>query len=478
MMKKILIIALIPFLALTSCVNSLDDYNVNSKAPSKVAPDPMFAYSTKILADAMNSVNVNTNVFRFYAQYLTATTYLDEPRYDMTTRTIPQALWNSLYSSTLSDLNEARNLINADNAIVPEVKANKLAAIQIVEVYAWSVLVNTFGNIPYTQALDVNNTLPQYDDAKTVTADILSKLDAALAAINPDAGGFGSSDLLYKGNMSKWVKFGNSLKLKLAMVIADADAGTAKTKVGEAAANLGNLITSNADNALFPYLSGSPNNNPFSTDVPPLSARQDFVAANTIVDLMNTLNDPRRASYFKPLADGSFKGGIYGFTSQYSANSTISTKVSSPTAPGDFLDAAEVNFLLAEAVERGFISGNAEEFYNTAIKASFDYWGADGADDYIAQNGVSYATAGGSWQEKIGVQKWLALYNRGYDGWTDWRRLDYPQLKKPDAPNVPDIPKRLIYPVIENTLNAANTKAAGATIGGDEATTRLWWDTK
>ena len=477
-MKKLLIIALIPFLALTSCVNSLEDYNVNTKAPSKVAPDPMFAYATKVFADAMNSVNVNTNVFRFYSQYLTATTYLDEPRYDMTTRTIPQALWNALYSSTLSDLKEARRLIDEDKAIVPEVKDNKLAAITIMEVYAWSVLTNTFGNIPYSQALDINNSLPKYDDAKTVTADILSKLDGALASIKVDAGGFGSSDLLYKGNMAKWVKFGNSLKLKLAMVIADADAGTAKTKVGEAAANLGNLITANADNALFPYLSGAPNNNPFSSDVPPLSARQDFVAANTIVDLMNTLNDPRRGSYFKPLADGTFKGGVYGFTSQYSANSTISTKVSAPTAPGDFLDAAEVNFLLAEAVERGFISGNAEEFYNNAIKASFDYWGADGADDYIAQNGVSYATAGSTWQEKIGVQKWLAMYNRGYEGWTDWRRLDYPALKKPDAPNVPDIPKRLIYPIIENTLNAANTKDAGSAIGGDEATTRLWWDTK
>lgn len=478
MMKKLLIIALIPFLSLTSCVNSLEDYNINSKSPSKVAPDPMFAYSTKVLADALNSVNVNTNVFRFYAQYLTATTYLDEPRYDMTTRTIPQALWNTLYSSTLTDLNEAKKLINADNAIVPEVKANKLAAIQIVEVYTWSVLVNTFGNIPYTQALDVNNSLPKYDDAKTVTADILSKLDAALASIKVDAGGFGSSDLLYGGDMSKWVKFGNSLKLKLAMVIADADAATAKTKASEAASNLSNLITSNGDNALFPYLSGAPNNNPFSNDVPPLSARQDFVAANTIVDLMNDLNDPRRASYFKALADGTYKGGQYGFTSQYSAHSTISTKVSATTLPGDFLDAAEVNFLLAEAVERGFISGNAEEFYNNAIRASFEYWGADGADDYLAQNGVSYATAGSTWQEKIGIQKWVALYNRGYDGWTDWRRLDFPELKKPDAPNVPEIPKRLIYPIIENTLNATNTKDAGAAIGGDDSATRLWWDVK
>jgi hypothetical protein len=133
---------------------------------------------------------------------------------------------------------------------------------------------------------------------------------------------------------------------------------------------------------------------------------------------------------------------------------------------------------LAEAVERGFISGNAEEFYNAAISASMDYWGVTGTADYLAQAGVSYATAGDTWQQKIGNQKWLAMYNRGFDAWTDWRRLDFPALVKPDAQGVPEIPKRLIYPIIENTLNAANTTAAGAAIGGDDSATRLFWDTK
>ncbi|HQU95372.1 MAG TPA: SusD/RagB family nutrient-binding outer membrane lipoprotein, partial [Saprospiraceae bacterium] len=168
MMKKLLFIALLPILLLTSCVNSLDDYNVNTKSPSSVSADPMFSYSQKVLADALNSINVNTNVFRFYVQHVTATTYLDEPRYDMTTRTIPQALWNAVYSSVLVDLKEAKRLVNADNTLPDVVKKNKLAAISIMEVYSWSVLVNTFGNLPYSQALDINNTQPVYDDAKTV----------------------------------------------------------------------------------------------------------------------------------------------------------------------------------------------------------------------------------------------------------------------------------------------------------------------
>ncbi|MCO6462400.1 MAG: SusD/RagB family nutrient-binding outer membrane lipoprotein [Saprospiraceae bacterium] len=476
MMKKLIFIALLPILLLTSCVNSLDDYNVNSKAPSKVAPDPMFSYAQKVLADALNNVNVNTNVFRFYVQQITATTYLDEPRYDMTTRTIPQALWNTIYASVLVDLKEAKRLVSEDKTLPDAVKNNKIAAISLWEVYSYGILVNTFGNIPYSQALDIDNPQPTYDDAKTVTLDLLSKLDAALASITPGEAGFGDADIVYGGDMSKWVKFGNSLKLKLAMVIADVDAGTAKTAVAAAASDLGNLITSNSDNALFQYLSSAPNNNPLSDDVPPRSARRDFVAANTLVDMMNTLNDPRRPAYFTSLPDGTFKGGKYGFSNVYAENSTFSAKVVATDFPGDFLDASEVNFLLAEAVERGFISGNAEEFYNAAVTASMEYWGVDGAADYLAQDGVSYATAGSTWQQKIGNQKWIAMYNRGFDAWTDWRRLDFPALVKPDAQGVPEIPKRLIYPIIENTLNAANTAAAGAAIGGDDAATKLFWD--
>ncbi|HQW11904.1 MAG TPA: SusD/RagB family nutrient-binding outer membrane lipoprotein, partial [Saprospiraceae bacterium] len=206
---------------------------------------------------------------------------------------------------------------------------------------------------------------------------------------------------------------------------------------------------------------------------------KDFVSANTLVDKMNTLNDGRLGSYFSKVGDA-FIGGIYGQKNTYSKFSTFSTKVISTTLPGDMLDAAEVYFLLAEAVERGFISGSAKDFYNAAIAASFEYWDAGSADDYIAQAGVDYdnAGSGATWREKIGTQKWIALFNRGYDAWTSWRQLDFPVLLPPDAPNVPEIPVRLIYPIVENSLNKANIEAAASKIGGDTPNTKLWWDVR
>jgi hypothetical protein len=94
-------------------------------------------------------------VFRLLAQHWTTTTYTDEPRYDLNTRNIPQTFWNTIYVSVLRDLKEARTVLEADNSITnAALKQNQLAMIEIMEVYAWQVLVNTFGDIPYTEALD------------------------------------------------------------------------------------------------------------------------------------------------------------------------------------------------------------------------------------------------------------------------------------------------------------------------------------
>ena len=94
-----------------------------------------------------------------------------------------------------------------------------------MEVYSWTVLVNTFGDVPYSEALDPENSLPKYDDAATIYNDLLTRLDASLALLNPATTSFGTADLLYAGNVAKWVKFGNSLKLRMGMLIADVDAG-------------------------------------------------------------------------------------------------------------------------------------------------------------------------------------------------------------------------------------------------------------
>jgi len=476
-MKK-LIILFLPFLLLTACVDSLDDYNVDIKRPSQVPPVTLFSNALKGLADTLTTPNVNVNNYRLYTQQWTTTTYLDEPRYNVTARIIPESFWRGLYKGVISDLNESRRLINADALLSQPTKDVQLAQIEVVEVMTWAALVNTFGNIPYSEALNPENPLPKYDDAKTVYDAILVRLDAALPKLEAKGTPFGDGDLLYKGNVAQWVKFGNSLKLKLAMIIADSDPAKAKQMVAEAAPK---VFTSNADKAAFPFISTPPNYNPVAQNLNSLyTSRQDFIPSATLVNPMNELNDPRRPFFFTTIG-GKYVGGQYGFLNTYSAFSHISDKIIDPAFEGLLLDYSEVEFLLAEAVERGFITGSAADHYNKAVTASITYWGGTAAEAaaYLAQPKVAYATAGATWKEKIGFQKWIALYNRGWESWVEWRRLDAPKLSPPAGGNVPAglaIPVRMIYPIIEQTLNGANRSAAAEAIGGDLATTKLWWD--
>jgi hypothetical protein len=477
-MKRIILFLLTAMLV-TSCVDSLDDYNIDQKRAAAVPAPTLFSAAVKSLSDVLTTPNVNVNNLRLYVQQWTTVAYISESRYDMTGRTIPDAFWAGLYRDVLADLKEARRVINADASLLPDVKANQLAQIGVVEAYTWAVLVNTFGNVPYKQALDAKIPLPAYDDAAEVYSDVLTRLDASITAFNTASPGItGTADILYAGNIERWRKFGNSLKLKLAMVLADQNPDKAKTLVQQAVSD---LIASNTENARHTYLSSSPNNNPLSSNlVLPFTTRQDFVAAKTIVDLMNTLNDPRRPFYFTAVG-GSYVGGAVGFTNEYATTSHISDKISSPTFEALLLDYSEVQFLLAEAVERGFITGSAEAYYNEAIRASITYWGGTAADvaTYLAQPAVAYTTAAGNYKEKIGTQKWLALNNRGYDSWLEWRRLDYPVLLPPSGPGVPaglTVPVRLIYPVAEQNVNAAQRDIAAAAIGGDRISTKLFWD--
>lgn len=486
-MKK-LIICLCSLVFMAACVDDLEEYNIDTKQATNVPPATLFTSALLNLTDVLTTPNVNTNNIRLYVQHWATTQYVEEPRYNMTGRLIPQNFWNALYRDVLADLNEAKRLLLADETIDETLRSNQLAQIEIMEVYAWSVLVTTFGDVPYTEALDPTNTQPVYDDDQAIYNDLLTRLDTALGLINTEETGFGEGDVLYGGDMAEWVKFGNSLKLRLAMVIADVDEAKARTLVAEAAPN---VFESNADNAIFPYTTATPNNNPISDNVyGALSRRQDFIAASTLVDVMNELNDPRRPQYFTEvdIKDNpatpedetfkGFKGGKVGFSNSFAANSTVSEKISQTDFPGVLLDYAEVEFLLAEAAERGFIAEPAEEHYNAAITASILYWGGTEAEAaaYLAQPGVNYATAPGDWRQKIGRQAWIAFFNRGYEAWLTWRRLDAPTLIPPVEGLI--VPTRLIYPVNEQTLNPTNRGAAAAAIGGDESSTKLFWDVR
>tara|TARA_R110000868_G_scaffold354387_1_gene615659 strand:+ start:5198 stop:6646 length:1449 start_codon:yes stop_codon:yes gene_type:complete len=480
-MKKIVL--LISFIALTvSCTDDITGLNADTKNPTTTKSEYLFTNAQKTLVDQMVNSSVNKNVFRLFSQYWTETTYPDESQYNLSTRPIPDFHFNTLYRDVLRDFKESKMLLDKQvvaGAQETAILNNKKAIVDIMSVYSYSVLVDTFGDVPYSEALDIEgHPLPKYDDAKTIYKDLLSRLTADAALLNTTAGSFGSADLIYGGNAAKWKKFTNSLRLRLAVNISDVDPSYASTQI-VAAVNSG-LISSNADNTNLVYLTDISNANPLYVDLV-ASGRKDFVIADTFANKLNALSDPRRAKYFT-FSPGTtnYVGGIYGAGNSYTNFSHINDAILDPTFAGTLFDYAEVEFLLAEASARGVaVGGTAATHYTAAITASMQNWGVAATDiaTYLAQPSVAFDAV--NWKKSIGEQAWIGLYNRGFESWTSWRRLDFPVLAVPAITynDITTVPTRYTYPAGEQTINATNVTAASALItGGDKLTTKVFWD--
>lgn len=471
-MKKIILILLI-FIVAFSC--DYEGWNVDHKKPSEVPASYLVTSSERDLFLRMTSTSVNYNIFKLFAQYWTETQYTDEVNYDIRGRDIGGGFSTYLYRDVLKDLEEAKTLVNNDTGLDSNTKASQLGVLELLQVYTWHVLVDTFGDIPYTQALEgLGNLTPVYDNDEDIYPDLFNRIDAALANLSNGANAFGSADLIYGGDASKWMKFGNSLKLRMAIRISDYDSGMAASYASQALS--GGVFESSDDNFTFPFESTPPNTNPIWTSLVQ-SGRNDFVLANTFVDLISPLNDPRASTY---MADNimPYEGATYGVGSSYTSYTHAGDLWHQPDFEGVLLSYEEVQFLLAEAVERNFISGSAEGYYNEAITASIMYWGGSqaDADTYLAQSTVAYTTAGSSWKEVIGNQKYIALYCKGFEAWSSWRLLDYPNTMIRPPLSEEAVPRRYLYGNDDKDLNPDNYDAASAAMGGDLKSSRVFWD--
>lgn len=472
-MKKIITILSLS-ISLVACTSDLEELNVNKKDFSITTDAAQFTTAQQKLFTHITETNVNVNIFRLIAQQWTETTYTDESRYILKTRGIDEEHWEVLYREVLKNLQEAKSLVTGIDAVV----ANKLAILEIYEIYTYYVLVTSFGDIPYTEALNIDILNPVLDKQDAVLYDLLSRIDTnVLANIDITEVGFDVADVVYGGDMSKWKKFANSLKLQMGMLIADVDATRAQTVVAEAVAD--GVITLSEDDMKLAFETAAPYTNPVYAALV-LSGRDDFIPTSTVIDMMNANNDPRRDDYFT-LKDGAYVGGAHGELNPYSNFSHVSLKIANdPELAASLMTSYEINFLLAEAVERGYITGTAATYYETAVTHSILYWGGTQAEatTYLSDATVAYATATGDYKQVIGTQKWIALYNRGFEAWTEWRRLDYPVLAAPaNAETNNGLPPfRITYPTVELSLNETNIKAAGISIGGDQLETTLFWD--
>ena len=480
-MRKLLITYIPVLLLASACTKNIQDLNNNQKAAITVPAGSVFLAGQKNLVDDITTPAGGTDPFRNFAQTWTEITYTSEAQYILTQYNSPDNWWGVLYGGTNPGV--LNNFVNAKlnfpaTAPTPGALKNDLIITDIMEVYAYNLLVTTYGNIPYTEANNRAIPFPKYDDAKSVYADLLTRLDTCIAGLDPNSSAMGGADHVYSGNAAAWKKFAATLKLKMAMLLADTDPATASKKVLEAVAT--GVFTSNADNATFAY-QGAPtgNTNPI-WQAPNISGRHDNVPANTLVDQMVAWSDPRLPLYFTQVG-GVYKGGQPGAGNSFIGFSTFSSKVMDSTNAGVLLDYPETEFLLAEAVERGIaVGGTAADHYNAGITGSILYWGGSSTDasTYLAQPSVAYATAAGDYHQKIGYQQWIADYNRGWDAWTSIRRLGYPDINtiNPPVGAISPMPLRFYYPLTEQSANSINYKAAVSAIGGNDAvTTKLFW---
>jgi len=471
-MKKFIIIAFI-VLGAISCTNDFSAWNADPKKATEVPASTLFSNAERNLVRTMKNQNVNINIFNFMAQYWTATTYPDESNYDLGTRDVPGNFWNAIYRDVLIDLKEAAIVLNAETATVAPAllskNKNQLAVVSILEVYSYHVLVDVFGDVPFTNALDIDNPSPTYDNDTDIYAALFTKLDAAIANLDAGADSFGSADFIYDGDVSSWSKFANSLKLRMALRVKDA------SKISSAIA--GGVFESNADNAAFQFLASDPYANPLWENLVQ-SGRSDVLVSDTFVDIIVPLNDPRTPAYMSDNLDP-YIGGPYGANNSFNSFTHLGAIFHEPDFEGIILDYAEVKFLLAEAAARG-LGGvtNAETHYDEAITASIEYWvtGADVAT-YLAQSSVAYDS--GNWEMSIGMQKYIALYSHGFEGWSSWRTFGYPVLNAPVTAHSSAeglVPVRFTYPADESQRNGTSYEAASAAIGGDKFTTRVFWN--
>ena len=457
-------------LVITSCRQELD-INVDPNNPSQASLPGLLSGSQVGFAFALGGegTRMPASIVQHYAGHRAQP--LDYAQYRITS-SATDGTWTALYNA-LMDIKELENKATASGS------QSYVGVSKLLQAHAFSVITDMFGDIPFSEALQGRtNITPAYDRQENIYPALITMIDEGLAALSAGTETI-SGDIVYGGDVAKWKKYGNSLKLRLLNHLS--------SKQPNAAANFlasnPSLIETSVDDAKVAFGSVTSNANPIHQfDV--ISGRKDQAVASTIVDKMKALSDPRVSVYFKPIAEnnnglkgqyfGNAPGNDVGDTGE-SRYSRVGSAYASIKAPVVLLSAAEVNFIKAEVYHRASDS-RAQAAYQAAITQDFAALGlsSSSAATYLANANVAY---NGTLQ-RIMEQKWITMFQASYESWVDWRRTGFPVLT-PAANNATSnvIPRNLPYPDVEINSNRANLVAGpGIPIPYTGLSNRVWWD--
>jgi hypothetical protein len=486
-MKKIKVIGLSLLTAfslscLSACTDGFEELNTNPNQSSKALPESLLAPSiTELVKRNMNRAMRLTN--ELMQVHVTLVDSDEIHRYVIRTAEADY-MWSNWYT----ELTNIRDMFTGGQET-----ANKtyMGISLILDAWVSSLITDTFGDAPYFEANRGREgiLMPKFDKQQDIYADIFRKLDSANTLLN------GSSNLsetqsaidpVYKGNAAMWRKFGNSLYLRLLLRVSGrpepvANGMTAVEKIKEMVDTNPSaypIMTSNAESAVLRFSGTVPYQSEFHNyrayDFNGSSSLSAFFVGN-----LQEWGDPRITKW-ATLEQGVYEGVQSGYevSKVPVAKSRYLPALQAEPLLGNILNYAELQFILAEAAAKGWISGSAKTYYERGVTNAITFWGLEVPVNYLAKENVKLEDnfTLDTKMERIHLQKYYTLFFTDFQQWFEYRRTGYPTLEKgPGLRNEGKMPARINYPLYVQSLNGANYQAAVAQQGPDNINTKVWW---
>lgn len=485
-MKYIQSLVLLGFLVLAAgCTKDFDDVNNNPNAPTAVNSGLLLPQIQRDMIGAV--LGEAWGIGNIVIQHTAKNQFVNEDRY----------LWgelNSIWNNVYDNMRDVNNIIAQSDE---RQEYNYKGIALVMRAWMFSLATDAYGDIPYSEAIKakegVNYT--NYDAQEDIYAGILADLQEANNILGT-SGEVVAGDLIYKGDATKWKKLANSLRVRYLLRISNKRDVSADLRaiVNNAATNP--VFESVADNAVYTFQSTSPDQFPLYSSR--IGSFNEFRASKTLLDTLQTLGDTRMPIFFRPTPDteGSANPVYAGIPNglndvdalQYNGGPQFQSRIGAlffenaistqglNIAKGVIMTYAELQFLLAEAAERGLTSGDAATHYQNGVNGSFAFYGLSAPAGYLDLPQVAFTGSQAEKLNKIGFQKWISLYFQGLEAWYDWRRTRIPALT-PGASNQNNdmIPVRFRYPIIEQSLNSEGYQNAINRQGPDDLNAKMWY---
>jgi hypothetical protein len=416
-----------------------------------------------------------------YVQYFSETQYTEVSNY-----ALPRIDFDATYAGALFDL---QNIIRYNSDPTKQVLTakfgsvnNQIAVARILKAYIYWTITDRWGDIPYSEALKGEDELtPVYDTQESIYKDLIKELKEASTQF--DNGLAVTGDFVYGGKAASWKTFANSLRMLIALRTSKVypnPGDWAATEFAAAYSDANGYINDIEKNMTLKYPGTAAYRSPWFNLY---NGRADFGQSKLMTDYTAAYNDPRQKEF-----GSSTVGFPYGLTRSdavvFGENNPSYARIlrdSSrlPASPTVIISSADVMLAIAEARQRGWITGSVNDAYEKGITESWRQWNVPTANiaTYMAQPNVSLA--GGDILGKIQMQQFFAFYPNGMQAWINWRRTGVPALIPSPNANNPggQIPRRFTYGALAFSVNGENTNAAVARLsGGNTPDARVWWD--